>query len=562
MPALSMHEITLILLSLGVLLAVASSFAEIAKRFNQPSVMGEILAGILMGPTIAGTFFPKAVSFLQPTPGIHFFMDGFTTVAAVLFLLVAGMEVDLTRAFRQGKPAIWVGMMGIIAPFAIGYLAADRFPELFGCEPGVNANVYALFFATALSISALPVIAKTLMDLNYYHTDIGMVIITAAILNDLLGWLIFSIILGIIGAENGFPVPVTISLTIFFTVGTLTVGRWAVNRVLPLVLAHTSWPGGVLSFAVALALAGAAFAEWIGVHAVFGSFMVGLALGDSEHMRVRTRETLAQFVSFIFAPLFFVSIGLRVNFINNFDLLLTLLVLSIAIIGKVVGCGLGAKASGMPWRESWAVGFGMNARGAMEIILALLAVQYGLIGDRMFVSLVVMALVTSIASGPAMQLILNRRKSRQVSDCLNSRAYINPLKGKTAREAISELSALMADIYRFDAKEVERAVVDRERLAPTGLGFGVAIPHARVAGLGGGPVIGIGISKEGVDFNAPDGQPAKLLFMILTPHDDAGAQVQVLSEIGRIMKNTELCHRIRKVSGYTELLGLIRTKEV
>ena len=561
MPKLSMHEITLILLSLGVLLAAARLFGELARRFNQPAVMGEIIAGLVLGPSVAGPVFPGVLSFLQPTPGIQLFMSGFTTVAVVLFLLVAGMEVDLSRVLRQGRTAGAVSITGIVIPFTVGYLSARYFPHLVGYEGGVRQNLYALFFATAISISALPVIAKTLMDLDYYHTDIGMVIITSAILNDLAGWMIFSVILGIMGVNGNFAPGTTIVLTLVFAAGMLTVGRWGVNRILPWVMAHASWPGGVLGFVVSLALAGAAFTEWIGIHAVFGSFMTGVALGDSAHMRKRTKETLEQFVSFIFAPLFFVSIGLQVNFVTNFDPVLTLLVLTIAMVGKVAGCGLGAMASGLPQRESWAIGFGMNARGAMEIILALLAMQYGLIGERMFVSLVIMALVTSIASGPVMQMILRRKKSRQVSDYMDSRAYLNPLKGTTQREAINEAARAMGAIINQSPETIVRAVIEREQIAPTGLGFGVAIPHARLPGISA-PVIGIGLTKEGVDFNAPDGRPAHLLFFILTPQHDTGAQVEILTEISRIVKNTELCNRIKKAESYTEILGLIKTKEV
>jgi mannitol/fructose-specific phosphotransferase system IIA component (Ntr-type) len=390
------------------------------------------------------------------------------------------------------------------------------------------------------------------MDLNYYHTDVGMAIISSAIFDDLAGWMIFSVILGTVGISGGMPAAATVILAVLFAVGMLTVGRWGVHRALPWILAHTSWPGGVLSFAVSLAFIGAAFTEWIGIHAVFGSFMVGVALGDSEHMRKRTQETLEQFVSFIFAPLFFVSIGLKVDFVTSFDPMLTALVLVIAMVGKVAGCGFGARASGMPWRESWAIGFGMNARGAMEIILALLAMQYGIIGERMFVALVIMALATSIASGPVMQMILRKPKQRQVSDFLSSHAYLNPLKGKTVQEAVAELSGLVAGAYQLDAREIEKSVMGRERLAPTGLGFGVAIPHAHLADL----------SKEGVDFNAADGKPAHLLFFILTPKKDMRTQVEILSEISRIVKNTELCDRIKKAASFTELLGLIKTKEV
>lgn len=170
-------------------------------------------------------------------------------------------------------------------------------------------------------------------------------------------------------------------------------------------------PGGLLSLALALCFLGAAFTEYIGIHAIFGAFIVGVALGDSEHLSERAKEILHQFINNIFAPLFFVAIGLKVNFIENFDPLLTLVIIAIAFAGKIIGSGWGTRLGGFTWRESLAASFGMNARGAMEIILGLIALETGLINEKVFVSLVIMALVTSMSSGPLMKWILRKNSS-------------------------------------------------------------------------------------------------------------------------------------------------------
>lgn len=554
---------THILLSLGAMLALGRLLAELARKLNQPAVIGEIFAGIILGPTLLGSMFPDAVWFLRPTGESRLVMNGFTNIAIVLYLLVAGMDVDLKKVVRQGKTASYVGFMGVLFPFVMGYAAVMIFPNYLGYHIGVDKTVFALFFATALSISALPVIAKTLMDLNYYRTDVGMVIMTSAIFNDIVGWIIFSIILGRIGGADsmGLPVALVVLVVLLFTVLMLTVGRMAINKVLPRILAYASWPGGVLGFAVSLGLLCAAFTEWVGIHAVFGAFMAGVALGDSEHMRKRTKETLDQFVSFIFAPLFFVGIGLKVNLFENFDPLLTLVVILLAFVGKVAGCGIGARLGGMPARESLAVGFGMNARGAMEIILALLALEHGLIGEKMFVSLVIMALTTSVVSGPMMQLVLKSKRKRQIGDYLVGRAFVSHLKSSDVSGAVREMSDALAPVCGLDPREVESAVIEREKIVPTGLGFGVAIPHAKVKGMKA-PAIGVAISRGGVDFNSADGLPAHLIFMILTPEDDLTSQVEILSELSRMIKNHELCERMKNARSHTELLGLLRTKEI
>jgi len=231
----------------------------------------------------------------------------------------------------------------------------------------------------------------------------GMLIVASAMVNDIIGWLIFSVILSFMGKGSSLSLPQTIGVTLMFTFFMLTIGKAIINRVLPWVNKKLAWPGGVLSLSMAFCFLAAAFTEWLGIHAIFGAFLLGVALGDSEHMSERAKEIVHQFINNIFAPLFFVSIGLKINFFTNFDLLLTLAVLVISFAGKIIGSGYGAYLGGFNKNESLAVGFGMNARGAMEIILGLIALENGLINETLFVALVIMAIVTSMSSGPLMK---------------------------------------------------------------------------------------------------------------------------------------------------------------
>lgn len=561
MQTLTHSEVTAMFLALGLLLGSARLFGEIARRFNQPAVLGEILAGILLGPTVLGALAPAASAFLFPrSGGGALALDGLMTLAITLFLLVAGLEVDLSSIWRQGKLAINVGVAGILVPFAVGFGAAWFVPKLMGIEAGADPLLFALFMATALSISALPVIAKTLMDLNLYRSDLGMLVVAAAVFNDLVGWIVFAVILGMLGTgpAQALSIGQTIALTLFFALFMLTVARWLINRALPWIHAHASWPGGVLGFALALALVAAAFTEWIGIHAIFGAFLAGVALGDSRHLRERTRATIEQFVSFIFAPLFFAGIGLKVDFVAQFDLLLVLMVLVIATLGKVLGCGLAGRFSGLGRREAWALGFGMNARGAMEIILGLLALKYGLIGERLFVALVVMALVTSLMSGPLMQRVLHLKKPRRFTDFLSARSFINHLHARTRAEVIAELAKTAAEVAGLEAAEVVDGVMLREEIMATGIGHGLAVPHARLRGLER-PVVAVGLSAAGIDFDAPDGRPAQLIFLLLTPVHDDGAHLELLADIATVFKGEEVRNRAGQVSGFTEFLALVRS---
>lgn len=560
MTRLSHSDIVTIFLALCVLLTMARLCGELARRFNQPAVFGELLAGVLLGPTVLGQIAPGLMEAIFPSESSSMLVvRGFVVVAIALFLLVAGMEVDLSTIWRQGRSAVFVSIAGLVVPFGLGLGAGGLLPTMFGREEGADGLIFALFLATALSISALPVIARTLMDLNLYRSDLGMLVIAAAVVNDLIGWIIFAVILGLMGgAAAGHSVGFTIVGTIVFAVLMLTAGRWLVHRSLPWVQAHTSWPGGVLSYALAIALACAAFTEWIGVHAVFGTFLAGVAIGDSSHLREQTRTILHQFVSFIFAPLFFASVGLRVNFVEHFDPMLILLVVVVAFAGKVLGCGYGARLGGIDVREAWAIGFAMNARGAMEIILGLLALEHGIIRQRMFVALVVMALVTSLASGPALRILLRLRNPRRLDQFISPKAFFPSLGSGNRREAVRDLAQAAAVAGGLSAAVVDAAVWEREMQSATGLGSRIAVPHARIEGLKT-PVVAVGISRDGVDFDAPDGQPARLIFLILTPLHDDGAQIEILADLSRRLGHDDQRAKALQATSFTEFLASLRT---
>lgn len=564
MQSLTADNIIVFFLSLGLLLGVARVLGELAQRFHQPAVLGELLAGVILGPTVLGSLAPEAGAFLFPQTGPNAIaLNTITTLAVVLFLLVAGMEVDLSIIGRQGKVAPRVSISGIVLPFIIGLAAAWIAPQALGRDLDADPLIFSLFLATALSISALPVIAKTLMDLDLYRSDFGMIIVSAAVFDDLVGWIIFAIILGLINstASHSNHILTTIVLTLAFAGIMLTLGRWLIHRLLPFLQAYTRWPGGVLSFALFLALLGAAFTEWIGIHAIFGSFLVGVAVGDSSHLRERTRVIIDQFVSFFFAPVFFASIGLKVNFMTHFDLTLVVTVLLIACICKLAGGTLGARWGGMPKRESWAVGFAMNSRGAIEIVLGLLALQAGIIRDRLFVALVIMAIVTSMMSGPAIRLILRLGKKRTLLDAISSKLFTRELQAFSSRMAIHELSAIVCEASGLDTSEVEAAVWEREEILPTGIGNGVALPHARIGGISK-PIVAVGISGMGIDFDAPDDKLAHVIFLILTPIDAPDTQLEITAELAKLFRNYGMTERVLKIKSYTEFLALVRSSTV
>lgn len=396
-----------LLVGLGVLLATARLLGGAAMVLRQPAVVGELLAGVLLGPTLLGAALPGVSGALFPPAGDSAVaLAAISQVSVVAFLLVAGLEVDLATVRRNVRAAASVSLFGMIVPFALGFGAAYLLPALASGGPTGDQRVFALFLGTALSISALPVIARTLKDLGLQRSSLGAVVITAAALDDLVGWNVFGAVLAL--ASRGGPLsPVAVAtLTAAFVIFSFTALRILARWALPKFDAPRRGPSGTLGFVFAVVLFCAAATEAIGIHSAFGAFIAGVVLANSGASLWAARKVLDDFTGAILVPLFFASVGLRVDFASHFDGALAGALVAIAFAGKIAGGTGGARLAGVPWREAWAIGFGMNSRGAMEIVLGVVARDAGLISETTFVALIVVALVTSVTSGPLMRWVL------------------------------------------------------------------------------------------------------------------------------------------------------------
>jgi Kef-type K+ transport system membrane component KefB/mannitol/fructose-specific phosphotransferase system IIA component (Ntr-type) len=545
-------------LALATLLGCAKLAGELMQKIGQPSILGEISVGILLGPTVLGHFRPALYATIFPTTGpLPIVLDTVTTLGVVFFLLAAGLEIDLRSIFRQGKSALFVSFFGVIFPFALGFAAAGLFPDYLGAQAGADRLIFALFMGTTLSISALPVIAKILMDLNLLRTDMGTVIMSSAMFDDLVGWILFSLVLGMMnpGAQTHGGIKHTIVLVFLFVGLMLSAGRWLIDKLLPFIQAHTSWPGGVLGFIFTLTMASAAFTEYAGIHAVFGAFVTGVAVGESSHLRKRTSEHIHQIVTNVFAPFFFASIGLRTNFVSNFNLGLTATILLVACVGKLLGAGWGARLGGMDKKSSLAVGLAMNARGAMEIILGILAMQAGLIREQMFVALVIMALATSLLSAPSIHFLIRRRPNLTLKDVITSGLFIPNLEASTRLGALKQMCELAADAVGNSPERLLRIVSERERIVPSGWENSLAVPYARINGLTR-PLVVVARSEQGIDFDARDGKPARLIVMILT--EDNQSQHDLLGDASELFSRKEAIDQSLNAASFVELVAALK----
>jgi len=417
---LSSSEIIHFLLILLIVLVPARLLGELCRRYKLPAIIGEIFAGIIIGPTLVGAFFPELFKNLfLAAPKATGAFDGIANIGIILLMFIAGFEVDLKQIRRNGKQAIAISLTGIIFPFLIGFVTVWVLFKSHFANGFNNQLVTSLFFGTALSITALSVITKILLDLDILKTRIGNIVLTAAMVDDFLGWILFSIIIQMMNAGKEQVSFWSVISVVLFAVFMLTAGRWIVHRLLAFA-GRSGKISQVFTVAIVLCFIGAATTEALGVRAVFGAFLVGVAVGDSAYFTEMHKQVLHQFTINVLAPLFFASVGLRLNYIANFNFEIVTLILVIAFLAKLIGARIGSSLSGMTRNESIAVAFGMNARGSQEIVLGLIAMQAKLISGPVFEGLVVMTIVTMVISGPIMKYYFLKDQQLQLSNATAS----------------------------------------------------------------------------------------------------------------------------------------------
>jgi len=478
----------------------------------------------------------------------------------VLLLLSTGLEVDVSAAWRQRTVALRVGIIGVFVPLVIGFFVALALPG----EYLVSADkriLFSLFLGTAVSISAMAVIASTLRDLDLVRTDLGLLLFSAFAVNDLLGWMLFAMVLGF--ATRGGPGPggiiMAVMLVVVFAGVCLTVGRRMVGEAIKrLKRMPVAQPGAILSFVCVVGFFCAAVMQRLGVEAVVGFFIAGLMAGESRDLSERDRQIIIQMAHAVFVPLFFASIGLRIDFVRNFSPLLVLIVTATAVGGKFLGAWLATLKSDLSADDRLSVGIAFTPGGAMEIVVGAVAFEHELITVQVLVAIIVAALVSSIAVGPMLAWSLRRRRKVSVLDFLVPDAVLPNLRSGMRLEVVRELCEAAAEgMHALDGETLFEAVRKREELGTTGIEKGVAVPHARVRLLARS-AIAFGRSVKGVDWDCCDGLPAHFIFLLVTPEREEGVQVQLLATLARGLSPALVRERLLAAETKEDVLKLLR----
>jgi len=402
-----------LLLQLAIILATARALGLVLGRFGQPPVIGEMIAGIVLGPIVFGAFAPETHVWLFPRDKIAA-LEGLSQVGLVLFMFVVGAEIRTPSGARARLVAAgWVGTLGVLLPMALGLAIAPALHARFA-PAGVTFWPFALFMAASMAITAFPVMARILKERNLTRSPIGQLALASAAIADVFAWIMLAFVVALISSHGGW------GDFLRTTIGCVVIAAICFGVVRPLVArglarhASDGRPNGsVLGLLVIGACIAAAATEWLGLHAVFGAFLFGASLPRDDRLLETLIERVEYVAVIVLMPVFFALAGLNTtsDAFTGTGLAALLLILGAAIVGKILGSGGGARIAGLSWSDAGAVGSLMNARGLMELIVMKIGLDAGVIGFEIFTMLMIMAIVTTLMTTPMLTLFMRRNPS-------------------------------------------------------------------------------------------------------------------------------------------------------
>jgi Kef-type K+ transport system membrane component KefB/nucleotide-binding universal stress UspA family protein len=394
-------------------LVVGRLLGEAMQRIGQPSVMGQLLAGILLGPSVLGALFPGVEHWLFPSSeGQKAMIDAVAQFGILLLLLLTGMETDLKLVRHVGKAAISISITGVAVPFAFGMALGEFMPESLLPDPQ-NRLLTSLFLGTALSISSIKIVAAIVREMNFSRRNLGQIIVASAIMEDTIGWIIISITFSLAAAGHIDPGSVARSVigTAVFLLVSFTIGRRVVFWLIRWTNDNFTSEFPVVTTILVIMGAMALTTHFIGVHTVLGAFVAGILVGQSPILSKHIDQQLRGLILAFFMPVFFglAGLGADLTILKAPTLIwMTLTLIAIASFGKFAGAFIGGKIGGLSLRECLALASGMNARGSTEVIVASIGLSMGALSRDLFTMIVAMALTTTMAMPPMLRWALSR----------------------------------------------------------------------------------------------------------------------------------------------------------
>jgi Kef-type K+ transport system membrane component KefB len=408
------HPLAILLAQIITIILVARFFGWICQKIGQPTVIGEIIAGIALGPSFFGMYFPDLSSALFPQDSLGN-LQFLSQIGLILFMFVIGMELDLRVLKKRAHDAVIISHASIIIPFALGMGLAYFIYESFAPD-GVQFTSFALFLSIAMSITAFPVLARIVQERGLHKTKLGTVVITCAAADDITAWCLLAAVIAIVKAGSFVSALYIIALAVIYVLLMVKVVRPFLTRIGNLYHTKESLIKPIVAIFFLILILSSYATEVIGIHALFGAFMAGAIMPDNIKFRNLFIEKVEDIALVLLLPLFFVFTGLRteIGLLNDPYLWkVTGLIILVAVVGKFLGSALAAKFVGQNWKNSLTIGALMNTRGLMELVVLNIGYDLGVLTPEIFAMMVIMALVTTFMTGPALDLINWSFKTKQ-----------------------------------------------------------------------------------------------------------------------------------------------------
>lgn len=472
--------LSVLLIQIITIILVARLFGWICRKIGQPSVVGEILAGIILGPSLMGMYFPEFSTILFPKESLGN-LQFFSQIGLILFMFVIGMELDLKALRNKAHDAVVISHASIIIPFALGVGLSCYLYKLLA-PSGIEFTSFSLFLGISMSITAFPVLARIVQERNIHKTRLGTIVITCAAADDITAWCILAAVIAIVKAGSFTSSLYVIGLALFYVLLMLKVVRPFLKRVADINRTKESLSKPIVAIFFLTLLLSSYATELIGIHALFGAFMAGVIMPENAKFRTIFIEKVEDVAIIVLLPLFFVFTGLRTQIGLLDDVYLWKIagvIILVAVAGKFLGSALAAKFVGHSWKDSLSIGALMNTRGLMELVVLNIGYDLGVLSNEIFTMMVIMALVTTFMTGPALDLINRLFKTKKtfipqtIADKSKYKILISfdtPKKGKTLLKVAHSLVkkqtentvvtaihlGISSELHSFDLKDYER----------------------------------------------------------------------------------------------------------
>jgi Kef-type K+ transport system membrane component KefB len=400
------HPLSVFLFQLMVILITVRIAGGLFRKIGQPAVVGEMVAGIVLGPSLVGTFFPAFSAFVFPPESLPH-LQLISQVGLILFMFVIGMELDLKLLKNKAGSAVIISHASIVFPYVLGVaLAYFLYKEM--APAGVRFYSFALFMGIAMSITAFPVLARVIRERGLTGTRLGTMAITCAAADDITAWCILGFVIAVAKASSVMSAVYILAMTIGYVVVMMLVLKPLLARLAKKWLPQRSMQQSVVAIVFVVLLVSAYVCEVIGIHALFGAFMAGIVMPDEWSFRKILIDKIEDVALILFLPLFFVFTGLRtqIGLLNDSSLWgMCLLIILVAVAGKFGGSAVAARFTGETLKDSLSIGALMNTRGLMELVVLNIGYDLGILSPEIFTMMVLMAIITTLMTSPLLTLI-------------------------------------------------------------------------------------------------------------------------------------------------------------